>query len=272
MRNLNLKIIETKTALSKSRIPGIDYTVNPYFGCEFGCSYCYADFMTRFSKNYSKFFANLRWGEFVGVKINVHEKLKDEILKLESKISLFPDKKIKKPNVWLSIVTDPYQPVEKKFMLTRKCLEILLKFQYPTGILTRSPLVLRDIDLLVEFENIEVGISITTDNDNIRKVFEPKAPSIKSRIKTLEKLKQKNIKTFAFIGPILPMDAVNLSKEINGFVDYVLVDKMNYIWKTEKIYRVNSLDFAIRDEYFSAVSEEISREFSSKEIEIEILF
>ncbi|CUS80024.1 hypothetical protein [Candidatus Kryptonium thompsonii] len=96
MKNLDLKIIETKTALSKSRIPGIDYTINPYFGCEFGCSYCYADFMTRFSKNYSNFFTNLKWGEFLGVKINIHEKLKEEISRLESKISLFPDKKVKK--------------------------------------------------------------------------------------------------------------------------------------------------------------------------------
>ena len=104
------------------------------------------------------------------------------------------------------------------------------------------------------------------------KIFEPKAPSIESRIKTLEGLKQKNIKTFAFIGPILPMDAVNLSREIDGLVDYVLVDRMNYIWKTEKIYRMNSLGFAMRDEYFTAVSEEILKEFSSKGIEVEILF
>jgi len=61
MRGLNLKIIETKTALSKSRIPGIDYTINPYFGCEFGCSYCYADFMSKFSKNY-KFFRKMQVG------------------------------------------------------------------------------------------------------------------------------------------------------------------------------------------------------------------
>ncbi|CUS89069.1 hypothetical protein JGI20_00238, partial [Candidatus Kryptobacter tengchongensis] len=68
MKNLTVKIIEIKNALSKSRISGIDYTINPYFGCEFGCIYCYADFMTRFSKNYSVHFPGLKWGEFVGVK------------------------------------------------------------------------------------------------------------------------------------------------------------------------------------------------------------
>lgn len=272
MKNLTVKIIEVKNALSKSRISGIDYTINPYFGCEFGCIYCYADFMTRFSKNYSVHFPDLKWGEFVGVKINIHEKLRKEILKIESKIALFSDKRTRKPNIWLSIVTDPYQPIEKKFKLTRKCLEVLAEFQYPTGILTRSPLVMRDIDLFVGFEDLEIGITITTDNENIRKIFEPKAPSIKSRIKTLEVLKKNNIKTFAFVGPILPMDAEKLSNLLDGLVDYVLVDRMNYIWKTEKIYKANSLEFATRDEYFNAVAEEISRQFSSKGIEVEILF
>ncbi len=272
MKNLNLKIVETKTALSKSRIQGIDYTINPYFGCEFGCSYCYADFMSRFSRTRNGFPENCKWGEFVGVKINIAERLKNEILKLESKMSLFPEKGKAKPNIHLSIVTDPYQSVEKRFKLTRKCLEILLEFQYPITILTRSPLVLRDVDLFVNFESLEIGLSITTDNDKIRKIFEPKAPSIISRIKTLEKLKENNIKTFAFIGPILPMDALNLARQINGFVDYVLIDKMNYIWKTERIYRANSLDLAIRDEYFDAVAEELSNEFSSKGIEVEVLF
>lgn len=272
MKNLNLKIIETKTALSKSRIPGIDYTINPYFGCEFGCLYCYADFMSRFSHMRKEFPENCKWGEFVGVKINIAEKLKAEILKIESGTSLFSGEKKTKPNIHMSIVTDPYQPVEKRFKLTRKCLEILLEFQYSTVILTRSPLVLRDIELLANFESVEVGLSITTDDDKIRKIFEPKAPSIISRIKTLEKLKKNNIKTFAFIGPILPMDTVNLARQINGLVDYILIDKMNYIWKTEKRYRLNSLDFAIRDEYFDTVAEELSKEFSSKGIEVEVLF
>ncbi len=271
MRNLSVKIIETKSALSKSKIPGIDYTVNPYFGCEFGCLYCYADFMSKFSRMYKEFAGNPKWGEFVGVKINITENLKKEILKLENKMSLFQDKK-EKPNVWFSIVTDPYQPVEKKFKLTRKCLEVLLEFQYPVGILTRSPLVLRDVDLFVEFKNIEVGLSITTDNNKIRKIFEPKAPSIISRIKTLERLKKNNIKTFVFVGPILPLDAKKLAKQIDGLADYILVDRMNYIWKTEKIYRAHLLDFAIRDEYFSTVAEEFLSEFSSKGIEVEILF
>ncbi|MCX7761704.1 MAG: radical SAM protein [Candidatus Kryptonium sp.] len=272
MRNLTIKIIETQRALSKSRIQGIDYTVNPYVGCEFGCLYCYADFMTKFSKNYSLYFSNCRWGEFVGVKINILEKLRSEILRLESKFDLFSNKEMSKPKIWMSIVTDPYQPVEKKFELTRKCLEILLEFQCPTGILTRSPLVVRDIDLFVGFENLEIGLTITTDNDNIRKIFEPKAPSIKSRIKTLEILKKNNVRTFAFIGPILPMNAKKLSSEIDGLVDYVLVDRMNYIWKTEGIYRRNLLEFGIRDEYFRIVAEEISSYFSSKGIEVEILF
>jgi DNA repair photolyase len=121
-------------------------------------------------------------------------------------------------------------------------------------------------------KSIEIGISITTDNDNIRKIFEPKAPTIKSRIKTLEKLKENNLKTFAFIGPILPMDARELANQISDFVDYVLIDKMNYVWRTAKIYRDNSIEFAMSDSYFNVVSEALIEEFSSKGIAVEVLF
>jgi DNA repair photolyase len=277
MKRETLKLIETNKALSKSRIPGIDYTINPYFGCEFGCSYCYADFMSRFSKFRNVFPDDVEWGGFVGVKINIVERLEIELRKIFARGSLIGEREL---NIWFSIMTDPYQFAEKKFLLTRKCLEVLLKYsgvgiKLNVGVLTRSPLVLRDIDLFKQFvgeKSIEIGISITTDNDNIRKIFEPKAPTIKSRIKTLEKLKENNLKTFAFIGPILPMDARELANQISDFVDYVLIDKMNYVWRTAKIYRDNSIEFAMSDSYFNVVSEALVEEFSSKGIAVEVLF
>ncbi len=275
MRKRIIKLIETDKALSKSRISGIDYTINPYFGCEFGCLYCYADFMSRFSKFRKVFPNDTEWGDFVGVKINIVERLEIELRKISAKSSLIGEREF---NIWFSIMTDPYQLAEKKFLLTRRCIEVLLKcegIKLNVGVLTRSPLVLRDIDLFKQFvgeKNIEIGISITTDNDNIREIFEPEAPTIKSRVKTLEKLKENNLKTFAFIGPILPMDAKKLASQINGFVDYVLIDKMNYLWKTARIYKANSIEFAMSDNYFNVVSEALVEEFSSKGIAVEVLF
>jgi len=118
-------------------------------------------------------------GEFVDVKINAPEMLEKEIKRKE------------KGNVWISGICDPYQPIEKKYQITRKCLEILQKYQWPVTIQTKSPLVLRDLDLFKKFKEIEVGFTITTGKDCIRKIFEPKGPSIQERIRALKKNSQR---------------------------------------------------------------------------------
>jgi DNA repair photolyase len=123
-----IKEIRAKTVLSKSQI--YDYTVNPYVGCSQGCTYCYAKFMKRFTGHHEQ------WGEFVDVKINAAELLFREI------------KKKKKGLVWISGVCDPYQYVEEKYMLTGKCLEILVEGGWQITIQTKSPLVLRDMEKL----------------------------------------------------------------------------------------------------------------------------
>ena len=170
-----VKEIQAKTILSVSKIR--DYVINPYVGCQHACSYCYARFMKRFTGHSEP------WGEFVDVKINAAELLSREILK----------KKI--GEVWVSGVCDPYQPLEAKYGLTRKCLEILARDDWPVFVQTRSPLVLRDIDILKEGQHFQVGLSITTADDNIRKLFEPHAPPIQDRIAALDTLHRAGIKT-----------------------------------------------------------------------------
>ena len=155
------------------------------------------------------------WGEFVDVKINAPELLSQEI------------KEKKKGRVWISGVCDPYQPVEKKYELTKKCLEILQKNNWPVVIQTKSPLVLRDLELLKKFQEIEVGFTITTDDEEIRKIFELRTVPINERIETLDKLHQEGIKTFVMIAPLLPK-AESLVPKLKGKVDYVIIDKMNY--------------------------------------------
>lgn len=210
--------IRIKSILSKSGIPGADYCINPYIGCYHGCNYCYATFMRKYTGHMEK------WGSFVDVKINAPEVLRRQL------------RNGTRGNVIISSVTDAYQPIENRYKLTRQCLEVLLEFQIPADILTKSPLVLRDLDLLKRFKDIEVGITITTDNDEIRRIFEPKAPPIETRIDTLKTLYKNGIRTYAFIGPLLPMNPEVLSEEIRPYADSVLIDKMNYISKTQKIY------------------------------------
>ena len=204
---MKIKEIQAKNILSKSKV--YDWTINPYVGCQHGCIYCYAKFMKRFSSHKEN------WGEFVDVKINASELLSQEI------------KEKKKGRVWISGVCDPYQPVEKKYELTKKCLEILQKNNWPVVIQTKSPLVLRDLELLKKFQEIEVGFTITTDDEEIRKIFELRTVPINERIETLDKLHQEGIKTFVMIAPLLPK-AESLVPKLKGKVDYVIIDKMNY--------------------------------------------
>ena len=204
---MKIKEIQAKNILSKSKV--YDWTINPYVGCQHGCIYCYAKFMKRFSGHKEN------WGEFVDVKINAPELLSQEI------------KKKKKGRVWVSGVCDPYQPVEKKYELTKKCLEILQRNNWPVVIQTKSPLVLRDLELLKKFQKIEVGFTITTGDEKIKQIFEPRTSSIEKRVQALERLHQEGIKTYAMIAPLLPK-AERLVTKLKGKVDYVIIDKMNY--------------------------------------------
>ena len=151
--NLLITEIECKSILNRSRIPGIDYTINPYTGCIHGCVYCYARFMTRYTKHH------LPWGQFCHVKINAPEILKKQL------------GKSKKGLASLSTVTDPYQSLERKYRLTREVLSQLLEREFPVSILTKSDLVLRDLDILRQFERneCEVGFSIATMEEEVRR-------------------------------------------------------------------------------------------------------
>jgi DNA repair photolyase len=138
--------------------------------------------------------------------------------------------------VMVSSVTDPYQPLEERYQLTRRCLAALLQAGFPVTLLTKSPLVLRDLDLLEQFGELEVGITVTTDDEEIRAVFEPGAPPVRERIEALRRLRSRGVRTYAFIGPLLPMDPGRLSEALRDHVDYVLVDRMNYASKTARIF------------------------------------
>jgi len=212
---IKLKIGEVycKSILSRSSLYDIDYSINPYIGCEHGCKYCYSPFYVGYK------FRSLPWGEYVYAKINAARIL---IRELKCNPS---------GSVLISSVTDPYQPLEEKFMITRRILEILLKSSLEIYILTKSPLVLRDIDILTGFKSIYVGFSITNLNEDLRVKFEPKAPSIDERLRALRVLCDSGIKTYVFIAPLMPFNEPYIydlmDKLVEIGVDYAVVDKLN---------------------------------------------
>lgn len=236
-----VKEIQSKSILCASKI--YPYVINPYTGCQHGCLYCYAHFMKRFTGHREP------WGEFVDVKVNAPELLRKEITR-------------KKPDrVWVSGVCDPYQPLEAKYQLTRQCLEILAEHDWPVTVQTRSPLVLRDLDILQRGSQFEVGCSITTADDGIRRLFEPFAPPISERIRALEELHEAGICTYAMIAPMLP-GAENLAELLDGKVDYVLMDRMNY-HDADWVYRKYGLMDKLTDEYFEGTTQLLTAAFTA---------
>jgi len=242
--------VYAKTILSKSKV--LRYTINPYVGCEHGCTYCYARFMKRFTGHTEK------WGDFVDVKMNAVSLLQRQV------------KKKRAGRVWISGVCDPYQPLEKAYELTRGCLGILSKHGWPVTIQTKSPLVLRDLDLLRKSNEIEAGLTITTADENIRRIFEPNSPPIEERIRALEKMHSAGVRTYAMIAPLLP-EAEGLVAKLNGKVDQVIIDRMNYHYG-DWVYRKYKLEYAMSEDFFIQKKGELDNAFRKKGIPCQVLF
>ena len=247
---MNITVIKAKNILSRSKV--YDYALNPYVGCQHDCLYCYAKFMKRFTGHREK------WGEFVDVKINAPELLASEV------------KKKKVGRVWISGVCDPYQPLEKRYMLTKRCLEILVENVWPLTVQTKSSLVLRDMEILKRRDNVEVGFTITTTDESIRKIFEPGASPSSKRIEALARLHAAGIRTFAMVSPILP-GAGGLVSALKGKVEYVIVDRLNYHY-ADWAYKRYGMQWAMEDGVFSQKGEELKTAFESGGIPCQMAF
>lgn len=173
-----------KSVLGKSGIS--EYCVNCYTGCLHGCIYCYARFMKRFSSHEEP------WGKFLDAKVNAPEVLTKEV------------KRRKPAMVFMSSVCDAYQPAEKRYRLSRECLKILVDAGFPVGILTKSALVTRDLDILSNSQTSELGCTLTTMDEHLRMQIEPGASPTWMRIKALQEAAEKGVKIWAFLGPFMP--------------------------------------------------------------------
>src|SRR5438128_12340357 len=251
---MKINEIEAKSILVRSKLPDAEYVVNPDTGCVFGCHYCYASFAGRFV---GEPIGN--WGNYVYAKINAVPLFEVELARLR--------RAGRAPSILLSSVTDAYQGAEKKYRLTRGILEVLAREPYPgvVSILTKSPLVLRDVDVLRRIPRAEVGLTITTTNDRLSRFLEVRAPLASRRLRALAELHAEGIRTYAFVGPLLPhfrydreaLDALFAGLAQAG-VNSVFVEHINlrpYI--KQRLWKIlNSLPSDIQEVYRGASTEE----------------
>lgn len=214
-----------KSLLNKATgfIDYYDFTLNPYRGCQYGCSYCYA---AAFSPN-----PQMRqdWGNWVIIKQNGGEILEKE---LQSWYKKNPDKP---PSIYMSSVTDPYQPIESKEQLTRRLLEVMVKYQPTLVIQTRSPMIVRDIDILQQFQRLRINMSVPTGSEPVRKDFEPRSPSIPARLKAISTLRY-NI-------PYKEGHEVRFSVTVTPLLPTLPDDEITFIRKLEVVDRVVIQEF-----------------------------
>jgi DNA repair photolyase len=201
------KIISVKDYLTKSKLPASDYVINPYVGCPHACRYCYASFMKRFTGHTEN------WGSFIDIKL-CNKKINTKLL--EGK------------RLFLSSVTDCYNPYEEKYGLTRSILEQIKDVDCDVGISTKSKLIARDIDLLKQFKKLTVSMSINTLDENFKNDMD-NASSIKDRLATLKLLHENGIYTVLFMSPIFPYitDFKAIIEASKEFIDEYWFENLN---------------------------------------------
>ena len=185
----------SRSALASNDSPDIPFTysLNPYRGCEHGCAYCYA----RPTHEYLGFSAGLDFETRILVKEDLPELLRKELL----------SPKWVPQSVSISGVTDPYQPVERRVRLTRRCLEVLAEFRNPVAIVTKNALVTRDADLLAglaQFRAAAVFVSVTTLDSELARRLEPRASAPAARLRAVEELAKAGVPAGVFVAPVIP--------------------------------------------------------------------
>ncbi len=197
---------KTRTIISTNRSPDVHFeqSVNPYRGCEHGCIYCYA----RPTHAYWGLSPGLDFESRIIIKPNAAVLLKEALLKPNY---------VCKP-ICIGANTDPYQPLEAQLGTTRSLLEVLVELDHPFTIITRSGLIRRDIDLLAAAaaKNLcSVAVSVTTLNDDLKRVMEPRAPTGRSRLEAIRVLSDEGIRTSMMVAPVIPF--IN-DQEINSIL------------------------------------------------------
>ncbi len=200
------------------------------------------------------------WGEFVDVKVNAPDLLAKQIIRA------------KPGTIWFASVCDPYQPLEERYALTRRSLEVLAGRDHPVVIQTKSARVRRDIDVIRRIPDVEVGFSIASENETIIRLFERNSSPVGERIEVLREFKAAGVATYAFAGPLLPGDPERLAELLAGAVDRVLIDRMNYIPAVKAFYARHGLLDALTDTFFRTQSTRLAKALRARGIRVEKVF
>ncbi|PQP81610.1 radical SAM protein [Paenibacillus sp. PCH8] len=215
---IEIKDIVSKKILSEVKgylDIGFTHSLNPYTGCAFACEYCYVREMP------IQKFKDIPWGMWVDIKKNAAENYLREVSLLR--------RKNKPISIFMSSATDPYQPVEQRANITRSLLEEMDKNPPDSlQIQTRSPLVARDLDVLLKLKEkcqILVSMTIETDREDVKRIFSPYAPGINLRFKALKKIHDAGIHTQVSISPALPFSP-NFANMIQGIADRIWIDTL----------------------------------------------
>lgn len=212
--NIKIREIQCKSAIGKCGFPGGGFCINPYVGCGHSCVYCYSRFMKRFTGHTEE------WGTFADARINIGEVLKRQL----------QSSRFKGQQIYIGTVTDPYQPIEARYGLTRGILRVLLSHENPVSILTKSDMVLRDLDLLKGFKEIGVNFTIATLDEEWKSIAEPNSPTVKQRLLAAKKLAGEGIPVIAMMGPYWPIftNAEALFGEFKqAGISYVFTESFN---------------------------------------------
>lgn len=206
---------ETVAKSILNRTPLGDYSLNCYTGCTHACVYCYARFMQRFHPHAEP------WGDFVDVKVNAVEVLKRQLRRAEP------------GEVFVSSACDGWQPIENQWRLTRRCCELLLERGFRVSLLTKSALVLRDMDLF-SGADVTVGVSVSTLDERLRRLWEPGAASVEKRFEVIAEAKRRGLTTSIMFGPLLPFLSDSqaaltalFERAAQAGIDRVWVDALN---------------------------------------------
>jgi DNA repair photolyase len=235
------------------------YYINPYAGCVSGCEFCYVADRADWSRHLEGL-PSLPWGRYVDVKLNAAEVLQREVREHPPGI------------VRLSpILTDPYQPIERTYRITRQCLEVLLDAGYCPAILTRAHRVVDDLELLRRFETAAVGFTIPTDDDAIRRAFEPGTDPIEERIEALARCHEAGLRTFAIVQPALPMNVQKLVDRIAPYVYAVRIDRMYEVERVRGLYEGCEREDAMTDEFFERTIRELREAFAARGVPVDDL-
>ena len=202
-----------KSILNRTSIS--DYSLNCYTGCTHGCVYCYARFMERFHPHCEP------WGEFVDVKVNAVEVLKRQL------------RRAKPGDVFVSSACDGWQPIEAERRLTRRCCQLLLEYGFQVNVLTKSALVLRDLDLF-SGQSARIGVTVTTLDEPLRTLWEPRSSSVDERFRVIEAARRAGLSTAIMFGPLLPLVSdgqasieAMFARAADAGVDTIWIDALN---------------------------------------------